>query len=208
MNPRPNPYQNESLNLIYNLLFCDDIELFKANSQDHAIYPWNVLFSSNGNREELVKIMDDDKAESRIQILAANKLRTRGELLDYQALLGMIIEVGMDEGLDVIAAYGDGTARYINYSEKLIVLEAQTEQSNALIDDLFNCGNEVIQKIGPWDKPRLPFPPAGQVRLTFLVSDGLYFGQGPFDVLAEDPMGGPVIGAAAELMKHLTEYKE
>lgn len=208
MNQKTKPYQNESLNLIYNLLFCDDPELFKANSRDHSAYPWSILFSPNVNKEELIKILDDDQAESRVQILAANKLRARGDSINYQALLGMIIEVGMDEGLDVIAAYGDGSARYINYSEKLIVLEAQTEQSNALIDDLFNCGNDVIQKIGPWDKERLPAPQAGQVRLTFLVSDGLYFGQGPFDVLAEDPMGGPVIGAAAELMKYLTEYKE
>jgi len=208
MSERPNPYQTESLNLIYNLLFCDDIDLFKNNTKDHSTYPWNVLFSSNGNKEDLIKIIDDENAESRVQILAGNKLIAQGHAIDYQELRGVIIEVGMDEGLDVIAAYSDGTARYINYSEKLIVLEAQTAQSNALIDDLFNCGNEVIQKIGPWDKARLPFPPAGQVRLTFLVSDGLYFGQGPFDVLAEDPMGGPVIGAAAELMKFLTEYKE
>lgn len=208
MEKRPGPYQNESLNLIYDLLFCDDIELFKVNSKDHSTHPWSTLFSADASKEDLIKITDDETSESRVRILAGNKLRAQGNTLEYQELLGVIVEVAMDEGLDVIAAYSDGSARYINYSEKIIVLEAPTDQSNRLIEDLLSSGEEVIQKIGPWDKDRLPFPQAGQVRLTFLVSDGLYFGQGPFDVLAEDPMGGPVIGAAAEMMKFLTDYKE
>ena len=208
MSNRPNPYPNESLNLIYDLLFCDDLNLFKNNISDQSAPPWNTLFSTNRNKEELVKLVDDDQTESRVQILACNTLLAEGHAFNFQQLFGVIVEVAMEEGLDVIAAYSDGSARYINYSGKVIVLESPTEQSDALIDDLLNAGNEVVQKIGPWDKERLPFPPAGQVRLTFLVSDGLYFGQGPFDVLAEDPMGGPVINAAAELMKYLTDYKE
>ena len=32
---------------------------------------------------------------------------------------------------------------------------------------------------------------------------GLHFGQGGFDVLAGDPMGGPVIAAATRLMQEL-----
>jgi len=206
MAQQPAPYQTESLNLIYNLLFCDNPELFKGSATDQSVYPWNIVFATHDNTEELVRLTEDDGVESRVQLLAHSKLRAQGHSINYQELLGVVIEVGMDDGLDVIAAYSDGSARYLNYSEKLIVLEAQTEQSNALIDELFNCGNEVIQKIGPWDKDRLPAPPAGQVRLTFLVSDGLYFGQGPIDVLAEDPMGGPVINAAAELMKYLTGF--
>ena len=208
MSNRPNPYPNESLNLIYDLLFCDDLNLFRSNIRDQSVYPWNILFSTTGTQEELVKLVEDDQVESRVQVLACNKLQTEGHTFNFQQLFGVIVEVSMEEGLDVIAAYSDGSARYINYSGKIIALEAPTEQSDALIDDLLNAGHEVVQKIGPWDKERLSFPPAGQVRLTFLVTDGLYFGQGPFDVLAEDPMGGPVIHAAAELMKYLTDYKE
>ena len=39
--------------------------------------------------------------------------------------------------------------------------------------------------------------------MTFLASDGLYFGQGPFEMLGRDKMGGPVIIQATELMKDL-----
>ena len=37
-----------------------------------------------------------------------------GQDVPKQELLGAIIEVPLDEGLDVLAAYVDGTVRYIN----------------------------------------------------------------------------------------------
>jgi hypothetical protein len=115
----------------------------------------------------------------------------------------VIIEVGLDEGLDVLAAYEDGSARYINHSEKLIVWDATTDESNRLIADLFASARTVVDRIGPWDGTRRPPPTTSNIRLTFLVSNGLYFGEGPFDVLAQDPMAGPVINRATELMNFL-----
>jgi hypothetical protein len=72
------------------------------------------------------------------------------------------------------------------------------------IRQLFRASQVAVDKLGPWDKPRLAPPPSGAMRLTFLVSDGLYFGQGPMADLQNDPMGGPVVTAATELMVALT----
>jgi len=41
--------------------------------------------------------------------------------------------------------------------------------------------------------------------MTFLVSDGLYLGEGPFDALQKDPMGGPVLAKAAQLINLAVE---
>jgi hypothetical protein len=41
------------------------------------------------------------------------------------------------------------------------------------------------------------------VRINLLTPSGLHFGQGAFEVLASDPMGGPVIGSATRLMQEL-----
>lgn len=38
-------------------------------------------------------------------------------------LLAVIIEVGLENGLDVLASYANGTARYINQSGKMIIWE-------------------------------------------------------------------------------------
>jgi hypothetical protein len=64
----------------------------------------------------------------------------------------------------------------------------------------------VIAQIGPWDQPRKPPPITGNVRLTFLVTDGLYFGEGPINVLFTDARATDTLAAATEFMKFLTSH--
>jgi hypothetical protein len=45
------------------------------------------------------------------------------------------------------------------------------------------------------------------VRITFLVSDGLYFGEGPANIFFKDPMAGPVLNAATQLLQFITTHK-
>jgi hypothetical protein len=163
------------------------------------------LFAASPDAEALQKLAADADAESRTRLVAYTMLMNMGVKPQRRELLGVVIEVGLEGGLDVLAAYDDGTARYINQTGAMVVWEAPTSASNALLDRLFAESEVVVGKIGPWDKPRLSQPSNGEVRLNFLVSDGLYFGQGPFDVLANDAMGGPVIDAATKLMVFLTE---
>lgn len=196
------PYKNPAFNNIYNMLFCDDIELYRNNATGEAAYPWDILFSKNATKEELLKVATDGSLETRMQLLAYKLLGS-----DAKKFLAVIVEVGMEDGLDTLAAYKDGTARYINHSEKLTVWDAVTNESKQLVDDLFYHSFQVVKQIGPWDKDRLPQPGIGQVRLSFLVSDGLYFGNGPFEILERDVMAGPVIKAATDLLVFLTEQK-
>jgi len=198
------PYKNESLNSIYDLLFCDDLEAFRTAHQGDPVYPWTTLFNASSSTEELEGIIEDAGTESRQKLLAA-RLLAHGKPLPVKRVFGVVIEVGMDQGLDVLAAYEDGTARYINYSEKVIVWETRTTKSGELIADLLQAARNVVEQIGPWDKQRLAPPATGNVRMSFLVSNGLYFGEGPFEALMGDPIGGPVINSGAQLMKFLVE---
>jgi hypothetical protein len=198
------PYRNESLNRIYNMLFCDMPECFGPEDGQETAYPWNILFSPNPPMNDLHNVIEDADSETRIKILAYNLLANAGYPVQKKELLGVIIEVGLDDGLDVLAAYEDGTARYINQSEKIIIWESPNADSQQLVGQLLDAGLQIVQRIGPWNKERLPQPATGEVRLTFLVSDGLYFGQGPFNALAQDAMGGPVIEAGYQLMSFLT----
>jgi hypothetical protein len=193
-------YSDTAVDQVYELLYCDNLELYRGQSTE---YPWNILFSREPNITDLANLIDDRHLETRPKILAANMVRSLGKPIDGKRLFGVIVEVGMDEGLDTLAAYEDGTARYINYTGSMIIWDAKTEESNELIVDLFLAARRVVEKIGPWDGVRLPRPVTGNVRLSFLVADGLYFGEGPFEILARDPMGGPVIAAATKLMQFL-----
>ena len=200
------PYRDDGLNKIYELLFCDDAALYRDGHAAADDHPWSVLLALRPDPEALRGVIEDPKVETRPKILAANLLRAAGEPLPPKQLFGVVVEVAMDEGLDVIAAYEDGSARYINYSGRLIVWDAATAESKHLIDQLLRASQVVVDQIGPWGRGRLNPPKAGNVRMSFLVSDGLYFGEGPFNDIAGDPMGGPVINSAAGLMNFLIEH--
>jgi len=137
--------------------------------------------------------------------LTYNKLLIKGQKIDKKELLAVITEIGLDNGLDVLASFRDGTARYINQSGKMIIWESPNNTSNTLTDKLFDNSYTAVSKIGPWDKPRRPNPEKGIIRITFLVSNGLSFGEGPINVLFNDPVAGPALSSAAELMKYLME---
>ena len=199
------PYQDTATNLIYNLLFCDDIELYKNNNQQVDAYPWNILFSSEVNVVDLRKIINDPALETRHKILAYKKLAANGLSIDKKELLSVIVEVGLDNGLDVIAAYKDGSARYINQTGKMIIWETPDETSNALINDLFAKSESIVAQIGPWNQPRKLNPGKGMVRINLLVADELYFGEAPANVLFNDALAKPVLFSAAALMQFLTE---
>ncbi|HTA63498.1 MAG TPA: hypothetical protein VK835_13625 [Bacteroidia bacterium] len=199
------PYKDSTTNLIYNLLFCDNLSLYKAKTQPPIIYPFDVLFSETSSLTDLQKIIDDSTSDPRVKVLAYNKQILKGHKPTKKELLAVIVEVGLDNGLDVLASFNNGTARYINQTGKMLIWETTDQTSNKLTSELFLRSQDIINKIGAWDKPRLPCPKKGNVRITFLVSDGLYFGEAPINTLFNDPLASPALASATELMKYLTE---
>jgi hypothetical protein len=195
------PYAESHVNFLYNLLFCDDIGLYRnqGNAQDKGLWP--TLLAEPSDKAALRRIADDEANEGRVRALAYNRLRASGEKVPPKKLLGVIVEVPMGQGLDVLAAFAEGGVRYLNQSGKVIIFEGQGNPVEALAKELVSSCLSVVNQIGPWDKQRLPPPKAGNVRMTFLVSDGLYFGEGPFDALQKDPMAGPILARASQLLQ-------
>ncbi|HEY4064717.1 MAG TPA: hypothetical protein VGM30_22595 [Puia sp.] len=200
------PYKDSAANLVYNLLFCDDLELYKANTQPPYSYPFDILFPDISTAADLQKIIDDAAMDTRVRVLAYNKERASGRNPERKELLAVIVEVGLDGGLDVLASFKNGSARYINQTGKILIWETMTDtKANELTKDLFVKSQQVVNQIGPWDNPRRPHPAKGSTRITFLVSDGLYFGEAPTNVLFNDPLAGPALKSATGLMQYLTE---
>lgn len=199
--PGPAPYRNQAFNVVYNLLFCDDLNLFRGGADTRPEGPWIPLFAEHPDIAALRAIADDASHESRLRVLAYNRLRAIGETVPAKILLGVVVEVGLEKGLDVLAAFVDRRARYINESEKMSVFESPLPDLEAPITSLLVAAQTVVDKIGPWNKPRLPPPINGNIRMNFLVSDGLYFGQGPIADLQQDAVAGPVIAASVALLR-------
>jgi hypothetical protein len=194
------PYQSSEANEIYNLLFCDDPAAFKPRPGQTPV-PWQAtLFSEPNDRSALLALATEASQEGRVRYLAYAKLRELGQPVPPKVLLGVIVEVPLAGGLDVLAAFSEGGVRYVNQTGKLAVFEG-VAALQPFVQRLFAASEPVVSRIGPWAQPRRAPPNHGAVRLTFLVSDGLYFGEGPMSTMQREAMAGPVIQRATELLQ-------
>jgi hypothetical protein len=194
------PYRNPGITRFYNLLFCDDFSLFADGEVDG---PLATVLSEAPDREMLERIGNDLEVESRVRVLAFRRLRAMKVAVPRRRLLGAIIEWPQEDGLDVLAAFPDGRLRYINHSEKLVVLESTPTDFLGKADELLHASQRMVNGNGPSDMPRLPPPTGDMIRMNFLVSDGLYFGQGSYGALMEDQFAPAVIHATADLLREL-----
>ena len=177
-----------------------------AQARDHL---------SSGDTQEAVAslqgILAMPELESRHYVQAWHFLRSSGVQPNTSVakdLLGVVVEVALPEGLDIVATYADGTARYFNHSGSAVVWDAPDNTLQQQIEGVLQAGKTVVDQIGPWEDPRPAAPPTGDVRINMLTPSGLHFGQAPFESLAGDPLGGAVISTATQLMQTLIATTE
>ena len=196
------PYQQESINEIYNLLFCDQLELYK-NHTSSPEDPWMLVLSDAINPEKLIQLSQDPDVPSRLRLLAYRRLHTMNQPINTNELLGVIVEIRFANGLDTLAVYKDGSARYINQAGKLIVWDHRTEISDKAIGNIFRASQVITDQILPCYDKRTPHPAEGRCKVTFLVSDQLHSTEGPFNEYSAHPVISPVISAAFGLLQYL-----
>jgi hypothetical protein len=199
------PYSQSEANFIYNLLFCDDPSSFKPKDGEEPVSWQTVLFKDIYNQKAVLGIAEDTTYDGRTRFLAYNLLKQNGYRISDKILFGVIVEISKGDGLDVLAAFSDGGIRYINYTGKMAVVEGGLPDIIPLVKKLFEVSQNAVNKIGPWDKKRLPYPEKGNTRFTFLVSDGLYFGEGPSKYMQSDSMSGPIYIAATQILQHIVD---
>ncbi len=201
------PYRDSWVNFMYQLLFCDDLELYKVNTEGAPPYPLNVIYDQDSPVEELQGIVANRELDPRCRILASERLlKETGESIEAYELLAVIVEVANNGGLDTLAAFCDGTARYINYTEKMLVYEDQDEEVEALTDDLFNKSIEVVNGLA-WfaDERDGVLAHEGDLRMTFILTDGRCVTDLGYEEMLEDPAAREVFQAAGMLLSKLTD---
>jgi hypothetical protein len=192
----------------------------RPDSDSRTLEPWTQFAAA----QQALQQADAPTAIQHLQrVLATPDLEARHYLQAWQALrelgqqppaevakqvLGVVVEVGMPEGLDLLVAYADGSARYYNYSGAGVVWERPDDSLAPPIEALLAAGQRVAAQIGPWTEPRPAAPGAGTARINLLTPSGLHFGQAPFDALWQDALGGPVLVAAQQLMQALIAKQE
>lgn len=106
-------------------------------------------------------------------------------------ILGAVVEVPMQGAYDTLAAYQDGSARYLNFSGTAIFWDRPDEVIGALCRALLQSA----ALAGSQAKPRssVALPQSG-IQLTMLTRSGIY-------VISNPP--GPVVQSAAVLMNEM-----
>ncbi|WP_300451815.1 hypothetical protein [Accumulibacter sp.] len=160
---------------------------------------------------ELERIAATPSLESRHYLQAWHFLRllkVKPPADKAKVVHGVVVEVGLPGGADIVAAYADGTARYLHHTGAGVFWERPDSSLDAEIQALLTAGHEVASRIGPWEQARPEAPTNGNVRLNMLTPSGLHFGYGSFEALSKDPMGKAIIDPATQLMVRLTELRK
>jgi hypothetical protein len=149
-------------------------------------------------------VADRTDVESRHVLQAWHFLRSIGVAPTDGAVakrvLGVIAEVAVGDGHDVLAAYVDGSVRYLNAAGGgTSIDDGAVEAVVAPARAWLQVGQELAELIEPWDGP-LPELPAGHTRIVMLTPSGPHFGQGPDEALQADGAASAFLGAATGVL--------
>ena len=193
------------------------LDVWAAHGAGHPSEPWNSFdrarqLAQAGHQDEAVTIWQQiaatDGLESRHTLQAWHFLRQAGlppPADQARLVLGVAAEIPVRKGHDLLAAYRDGTARYLNYSGKALIWEDHSDtRIGAAITGWLAAGQLIADAIGVWDQPSLPALPAGHARLMMLTPGGHRFGQAPVAALSQDPKAGPFLTAATSVLQLIT----
>jgi hypothetical protein len=173
--------------------------------------PWDSFIVARtelaaGNRDEAIRLWLDITTradiESRHVLQAWTFLRQVGTAPDPEhakEVLGVVVCVPVQHGHDVLAAYRDGSVRYVNFSGAAVVVDDAPLTVAAAAREFLEQGRILVGRIGPWTEP-LPPLASGEARLMVLTPSGPHFGQAAFSALGSDPVARPVVDTAFQLL--------
>ena len=134
-------------------------------------------------------------------IAAFDWLRAHRQPVPAKVFLGVVAELGSLNGPDVVAAYGDGSIRFISERETLASFGPGSPKITRKAQELLSRSRGLLAHLDPWKEPRVPAAPFGIIRITFLTSDGIYFGDGEARSMARDKFGGETVRTAVQLLR-------
>lgn len=170
-----------------------------AGDQDLAVRAWSAIAMTPG-------------LEARHTLQAWHLLRSVGVQPDASIsgeVLGVVAEVAVGDGHDVLAAYRDGSVRYLNHAGGATVVDpggldglgpqVAAEVASA-VERWLAIGQGVADATGPLAPGPWPDLPAGHTRVAMLTRAGPHLGQGPDEQLRAEPMAEAFLAAATAVL--------
>ncbi len=213
--PKPNPVQAK--NSVRDTMLGD---LSPAEWLGNRVgVPWSLFaeaYDEINNKQNFKaaanlyqKIVETPELESRHYLQAwhfLRKLKVNPPPEVARKVYGVLIDVVLDNGNEFVACYEDHHARYFHASGGGVIWEAPDSSLNEKIDTLLKVCEAPAAQLQPLDNVHPSAPGRkGAVQICILTPSGIHHGIGTFEGWAKDRMGGPIIAAATDLMKALTE---
>jgi len=150
----------------------------------------------------LLEITANPNMETRMLLwswAALRRLDVHPQYPDEDVIKGVVIQVPIENGVDVLAAYSDGTARYVNHSGKVIVWDIPDASITSIIYKLLECSKSLRGAVA---KASVDHSVSGLVRVTLLTFKGNLFAEASMQSIASSPIN-QVLAMGAELMTNL-----
>lgn len=189
-----------------------------SDGTDDASSPWyhfaaahRLASADAAAAQQHLRTILELPVESRTYLQTWHCLRALGVEPDDDArseVNGIVVEVGLDAGLDAVAAYKDHSARYFNQSGAAVIWDTESAEMNARIDPFLEVAAAIGENTTPLEGDHPPPPDRGIMLINVLTPGGIHIGMGPMDALQRDPMGAAVTQAALALMQALMDAAE
>jgi hypothetical protein len=161
--------------------------------------------------EELHCLLEDEGEDARSYFQFWHYLRQLGELPGpaiATRILGLVIEHSRQGRPELLSAYWDGTARWLDAKGGF---QGFTNPDAIMVDNIRGClgvCEPLVEATSPSTGPR-PAPPVGaRCRITVLTPAGLRSREGTWEALWDDAVCGPVLDVAGALSERLLEDLE
>lgn len=162
-------------------------------------------------KKSLRQLLADPAAEVREKLWAWRALRKLGEKLPPDIsteVVGVVLEVPVEDWLDTLAAYSDGRARYLNGKNGGMIIREVPDLTSldSLVSEVIKAAKPLVEKAPVFDKHQLP--KSDVVRVSILTYGGIHIIEAKeSDITVNHPLA-PVFGAGTRLFLALLEESE
>ncbi|MBI4346207.1 MAG: hypothetical protein HY553_05090 [Elusimicrobia bacterium] len=172
--------------------------------------PWPLLYMARALRADgrarqaaalLRQIGEEREVETRVRLWcwrALRELKVAPEAGRAGEVLGVVLELPLAFGVDTLAAYVDGTARYVNQGGAVLRFRGEDPKITALLRRLLREAQAVSGGL-PLGPRRAP--PKNRIRCSLLTREGIRSGEEELGRAGErGRFLSPTFRAAASLM--------
>lgn len=147
--------------------------------------------------------------DTRVRLQAWRCLRDLGHeppTGEARRVRAAVVEVGFEQGVDVVVAYEDHTARHLNdQTGSGVFWDRRDDRLDDLIDTVLVAAQSVADSTTPLDGPLPAVVGMGAVHALLVSDGGISLGTGPMEAVMADELGSVLLDAVFALATALAK---